>query len=155
VNTRLRLSLAAVVSLMLVACAQEPGFFEVTPSQTAEDSIESAPDLRSAEPSSPNKAPNRYDGYAIPKPITCDKQNDGAVAGAVIGGALGGFLGNQIPEKKEDKATGTALGVMLGALLGSMIGASANDDEGVKCQSMDGILEDTPQIIQDGETLDA
>jgi uncharacterized protein YcfJ len=142
------------MSLMLVACAQEPGFFEVAPSQTVENSVESAPELPSAEPSGTAKTPNRYDGYAIPKPITCDKQKDGALTGAVIGGALGGFLGNQIPEKKEDKATGTALGVMLGALFGSMIGASAND-QSVKCQSMDGVLEDTPQIIQDRETLDA
>jgi uncharacterized protein YcfJ len=154
VNTRLRLCLGALVSLMLLGCAQEPGFFEVAPSQTVENSQESTSDLPSAEPSSTPKTPNRYDGYAIPKPIACDKQNDDALAGAVIGGAIGGFIGNQIPEKKEDKATGTAIGVMLGALLGAMVGESANDDS-VKCQSMDGILEDTPQIIQDGETLDA
>jgi uncharacterized protein YcfJ len=148
VNTRIRLMLGLALILPLAACVQDPGFFEVEPSQTAETGVE-----QSVEPIE-NQAPKPYDGYAIPKTITCDKQNDGALAGALIGGALGGFIGNQIPEKKEDKAAGTTIGVMLGAVFGSIIGASS-DEESSKCQPMDGVLEDSLKVIKEPDTIDA
>jgi outer membrane lipoprotein SlyB len=147
VNTRIRLLWAAALTFGLAACVQEPGFYTSEDAQTAPTSPEFQ--IKPAQP----KAPNHYDGYAIPKPITCKKDQEGAVTGTVLGALIGGFIGHQVPEQKEDKAGGTAVGAMLGAIIGRMIGASADNE--TKCQPMDGVLDDSLQVIEEDRQLEA